>query len=103
MYFISILDPWTEYKIWVKAFTLHNTGEPSDPVVVRTSAHGPGPPFIHNLSCIEPGTSLSVTWKPPDRIYGGISYYYLYYRSEDDPAFTQILVNKTTELYVSFI
>ncbi len=48
----SFLDPFTKYKVWVKAFTWKNEGQPSEPFEILTDVDGPSAPVITNLvSC----------------------------------------------------
>lgn len=65
IFFLS--EPYTEYKIFVKAFTRKNDGNPSDTVVNKTDISGPSEPRILNLTCQTQDT-IFVQWERPAQI-----------------------------------
>lgn len=73
----NISEPFTEYKIWVKAYTGKNEGEQSDPVINTTDISGPSPPRILNLTCQTQDT-IFLQWARPDHYFYSIDYYYIY-------------------------
>ncbi|CAG7829740.1 unnamed protein product, partial [Allacma fusca] len=73
---------FTEYKLWVKAFTWKNEGESSAPIIVKTDVRGPSPPKIVNISCLAED-ALFIQWQRPGRFYNSIDFYYVDYRSEE--------------------
>lgn len=72
-------EPNTEYKIWVKAYTRKNEGEPSDQIIRKTDITGPSAPLILNLTC-QSHESIYVHWARPALFWGSIDYYYINYR-----------------------
>ena len=46
-------EAFTKYKLWLKAFTWKNEGEPSDPFEIVTDVQGPSAPIITNLVSTE--------------------------------------------------
>lgn len=82
-------DPYTEYKIWVKAYTRKNEGEPSDQIIRRTDITGPGAPQILNLTC-QSHESVYVHWARPANFWGSIDYYYINYRRENTRYYEEI-------------
>lgn len=82
-YNLTNLAPFTDYKIWVKAFSDSNKeGDPSDPISQRTDVSGPGPPRITNITCIQ-FNSLFIQWERPSVFYNTIDVYFIQYRIED--------------------
>uniref|UniRef100_A0A8C4R4F3 Tyrosine-protein kinase receptor n=1 Tax=Eptatretus burgeri TaxID=7764 RepID=A0A8C4R4F3_EPTBU len=74
------LKPWTQYAIFVKAYTLttsdkgQNHGAKSKIIYVRTNATVPTVP--HDVVSISNSPSqLTVKWKPPTKINGKTVYY----------------------------
>ncbi len=47
--FFFFTEPFTKYKLWLKAFTWKNEGEPSEPFEIVTDVEGPSAPVITNL------------------------------------------------------
>lgn len=86
------LDAFTEYKIWVKAFTWKNEGESSDAIVVKTDVRGPYPPRIVNVSCLSED-ALFIQWHRPSKYYHTIDFYYVDYRSEEWREFEEVAVS----------
>lgn len=83
----TILDlrPYTNYKVWIKAFTHSGEGEASRPVEFTTDVTGPSAPYIVNMTC-EGDETLIVQWSRPEVFYSKIDYYFVFYRSEYDDA-----------------
>lgn len=78
-YFVTHLEPYSEYKITVKAFTWKNEGEASDAVTQRTDISGPSAPIISNLTCHNLD-ALYLRWKRPAEYYNTIDYYIVCFR-----------------------
>lgn len=84
-----VAEPYTEYKIWVKAYTRKNEGEPSDQIIRRTDITGPSAPLILNLTC-QSHESIYVHWARPALFWGSIDYYYINYRRENGRYYEEI-------------
>ncbi|UXI20835.1 hypothetical protein NH340_JMT06778 [Sarcoptes scabiei] len=93
-YTIHNLKPFTQYKVWIKAYTERSEGEASRTVEFRTDVSGPSAPYIFNLTC-DGEDALIVQWSRPERFYHKIDYYFVYYRSEheSDDNFEEIPIN----------
>ncbi|XP_043479627.1 tyrosine-protein phosphatase 99A isoform X2 [Leptopilina heterotoma] len=76
------LLPFTEYNIWVKAFTWKNEGEPSDHIMQKTDIAGPISPVILNLTC-QSEDAIYVHWARPATYWNSVDYYYINYRAEN--------------------
>ena len=81
--FVSFTESNTEYKLWVKAFTSENDGEPSEHHFVKTDVGIPSAPKIANLTCYS-DTVLFIQWLRPVYFSNSIDYYYIEYRNEKD-------------------
>ncbi|MPD00303.1 Tyrosine-protein phosphatase 99A [Portunus trituberculatus] len=85
-------EPNTQFKVWTKAYTQRHEGKSSQPVIVSTDLSGPGAPTISNLSCQANG-DIYLQWLRPEKLYGTVDLYYIYYRPEDSFEFEEIAVN----------
>ncbi|XP_050457004.1 tyrosine-protein phosphatase 99A isoform X3 [Cataglyphis hispanica] len=88
-FILKDLNPNTDYKIWVKAYTRKNEGEPSDQIIRRTDITGPSAPLILNLTC-QSHQSLYIQWARPVTFSGSIDYYYINYRPENGRYYEEI-------------
>ena len=60
-------ESFTNYRIWLKAFTWKNEGSPSQQLSLTTDVSGPASPVITNLTCAD-ATTLHLEWfSPPPR------------------------------------
>uniref|UniRef100_A0A8C5Q679 Protein tyrosine phosphatase receptor type Q n=1 Tax=Leptobrachium leishanense TaxID=445787 RepID=A0A8C5Q679_9ANUR len=75
-YTIERLNPYTDYMIYVSAFTSIGEGPPTD-FVVRTSEQVPSSVEIINYQNIS-STSVLVFWDPPLKPNGKITHYTVY-------------------------
>lgn len=89
---IITTEPFTSYKIWVKAFSWKLEGKPSRVLEIRTDVLGPSAPYIVNLTCTSLD-SLFLQWERPATYYNQIDYYFVYYRSEDSWEFEEIALS----------
>lgn len=89
-----IEEPYTDYKVWIKAYAERSEGEASRTVEFRTDVSGPSAPYIFNLTC-EGDDALIVQWSRPERFYRKIDYYFVYYRADhdSDENFEEIPIN----------
>lgn len=81
-YLLRRLKSFTQYKIWVKAFTWKNEGESSDPIDVLTDVAGPSAPLLRNLSCVNDKT-ISVQWTIPTQYDRSIDFFILQHRVQE--------------------
>jgi receptor-type tyrosine-protein phosphatase gamma len=95
-------EPFTEYKIWLKAFTWKNEGDPSEAVRHKTDISGPSAPQILNLTCQSHDT-LFLQWKRPTEFYNTIDFYYIFYRDEVATDFEEIRVETSKEHLESMV
>ncbi|XP_008200584.1 tyrosine-protein phosphatase 99A isoform X3 [Tribolium castaneum] len=94
-YNLTNLKPFTEYKIWVKAFTRNHEGEPSDPIYNTTDISGPSSPKLLNLTCQTQDT-IFFQWARPEHFYYSIDYYYIYIYL-NDRIWKNISIESSTE------
>ncbi|CAB4058090.1 PTPRG [Lepeophtheirus salmonis] len=80
-YLLEGLEPYTNYKLWLKAFTWKNEGMPSESFEMLTDVQGPDFPIITNLTCKDE-TSIFIQWEHPLQYFKAIDFYYVWYRSE---------------------
>ena len=59
-------ESYTNYRVWLKAFTWKNEGSPSQQLSLVTDVTGPASPVITNLTCAD-DTSLHIEWLTPER------------------------------------
>lgn len=71
------VEPYTEYKIFVKAFTRKHDGNPSETVTNKTDIAGPSAPRILNLTC-QKSDMIFVHWERPRTISYSLDFYYIY-------------------------
>ena len=93
-FFFSIrflTEPFTKYKLWLKAFTWKNEGEPSEPFEMVTDVEGPSAPIITNLTCKDE-RSIYLEWDRPDVVYKDVDYYLVYFRGEDKWQFDEVVI-----------
>ncbi|XP_067128847.1 tyrosine-protein phosphatase 99A-like isoform X4 [Centruroides vittatus] len=88
---LANLNPYTQYKIWIKAYTWKTEGDSSRIIDVRTDVQGPSAPNIVNLTC-QSLDSLFLQWERPQTFYRNIDYYLVYYRSEDSWEFQELIM-----------
>ena len=79
---VVILVPFTKYKLWLKAFTWKNEGDPSDPFELVTDVDGPSAPIITNLTCHDEH-SIFLEWERPGTVFKSLDSYYVLFRSAD--------------------
>ncbi|XP_054161930.1 tyrosine-protein phosphatase 99A-like isoform X2 [Oppia nitens] len=91
---ITNLKPFTQYKVWIKAYSQKTEGESSKAVEYRTDVTGPSAPQIVNLTCETTSDALHVFWERPSVYYNSIDYFFIYYRSEhnSDNEFEEVAV-----------
>ena len=75
-------EPYAEYKIWIKAYTVKNEGKSSEPIVVLTDVRAPGPPIVVNLTC-QNGNTLFLKWIRPTLYFRTVDVYNVHYRPEE--------------------
>lgn len=87
-------EPYTEYKIFVKAYTNGHVGDASETVTQWTDISGPSPPIVTNLTCLEM-YSLSISWRRPLEYYNTIDFYMITYRNLAYNDFQDKVINTT--------
>lgn len=91
---LNFVEPQTEYKIFVKAYTAKHEGDPSDAIFNRTDISGPSPPIILNLTCQTQDT-IFIQWARP-KYFASIEYYYIFL-SYGDFSYDNITLSASTE------
>ncbi|XP_044176026.1 receptor-type tyrosine-protein phosphatase S-like [Acropora millepora] len=83
-----VLDPGTEYKVYVTASTINGEGNRSDSIIINTPAKAPGEPRGVTAKLQSDG-SIRVKWKEPEVLNGEIMSYQIYFKGkrEYDPKF----------------
>lgn len=92
-----VTEPFTDYKIIIKAFTTKFEGEPSEPMYQRTDISGPSPPIIVNLTC-NSEDSIALKWKRPLEFYQTIDSYVVNYRVAGRERFREIELNASADV-----
>ncbi|XP_076439826.1 receptor-type tyrosine-protein phosphatase delta-like isoform X2 [Babylonia areolata] len=81
------LQTWTEYRIWVVAYTRVGDGPASPPILVQTDEDVPGEPRRVKVEAIN-STGIFVEWDEPKDTNGKIRGYQVFYikvNSNDEP------------------
>lgn len=77
-------EPYTRYKLWLKAFTWKNEGRSSSPPLsATTDVFGPSEPHIVNLTCTDE-RSILVEWQRPRRVAHTLDFYIVTYYEDKD-------------------
>lgn len=97
VFFCFVAEPFTDYKIIIKAFTTKYEGEPSDPVFQRTDISGPSQPIIVNLTC-HSEDSIALRWRRPLEYYQTIDSYVVNYRMVGRERFREIELNASADV-----
>ncbi|XP_033746096.1 LOW QUALITY PROTEIN: tyrosine-protein phosphatase 99A-like [Pecten maximus] len=82
--YISNLEPYTQYRVRVRAFTGGGNGEFSDSYPALTDVTGPGRPTGLNVT-VTGSNSVFVQWEQPTKFYRVVNYYVIEY--EDTTSF----------------
>ena len=77
---LTQLKPYTQYRLWIRAYTAKHEGKPSQEQMVWTDVRAPDPPAILSLTC-QSGNTLFVKWVRPAVFYRTVDVYHVYYRS----------------------
>ncbi|XP_021367515.1 tyrosine-protein phosphatase 99A-like isoform X2 [Mizuhopecten yessoensis] len=77
--YISNLEPYSQYRVRVRAFTGGGNGEFSDSYPALTDVTGPGQPSGLNASVTGPN-SVFIQWEQPNKFYRIINYYAIEYK-----------------------
>lgn len=89
-------EPFTDYRVIVKAFTTKNEGEPSDQIAQRTDVGGPSAPAIVNLTC-HSQDSITIRWKRPYEFYNTIDFYVIKTRLAGQDTHRDIRINASAK------
>ena len=103
MFFVLPAEPYSEYKIWIRAYTLKNEGKPSEPIFVTTDVRAPGEPVVANLTCQNANT-MFLKWLRPKLFYRTVDVYHVMYKQEDQDKWDKQVVetvNNTVNHMVS--
>ncbi|KAK7794416.1 hypothetical protein R5R35_010393 [Gryllus longicercus] len=93
---LKSLKPYTEYKIFVKAFTKHHEGDVSDAILHKTDIMGPSAPRIVNLTC-QSNDTLLLQWQRPAEFYNSIDFYFITYRIENTEEIEELSIETSKE------
>ncbi|XP_065056612.1 cell adhesion molecule DSCAM-like [Rhopilema esculentum] len=85
---LTNLEKYTEYEIFVLAFTEGGDGKTSKSIISRTLEDVPGPPEQLRAAAASPH-QIMVTWKKPSKPNGVITGYILHYRKSMDGSTSQ--------------
>ncbi|XP_059092018.1 tyrosine-protein phosphatase 99A-like [Tigriopus californicus] len=88
---LARLEPYTEYKLWIRAYTTKNEGKPSEPIYIRTDVKAPGEPLVVNLTC-QNGNTMFLKWLRPKIFYRTVDVYHVMYRPEDQDTWERQVV-----------
>ncbi|KAL4226612.1 Protein tyrosine phosphatase [Mactra antiquata] len=80
---INGLEPYTKYKLQVRAETGGGYSEYSDEFYAFTDVGPPGSPLLLNVTVVSP-TSVYVQWLPPKKYYKRIDQYFIQVTSYGD-------------------
>ncbi|XP_055886068.1 tyrosine-protein phosphatase Lar-like isoform X5 [Biomphalaria glabrata] len=86
---VKDLKTWTDYKVWVSAFTAVGDGPSSTPIIVKTDEDVPGKPKKVRVEAAN-STSIMVEWDPPgakeqNGLIRGYQVHYIEINSNDEP------------------
>ncbi|XP_055688882.1 cytokine receptor [Lutzomyia longipalpis] len=95
-YNITGLTPYTTYKTTIAMFSKTRTGVPSDPLVNTTLEAAPTPPRDIRITHVS-NTSVTITWKAPERINGFLKNYIVWCNSSSFQVFDGIKENTTLQ------
>ncbi|XP_015928066.1 putative receptor-type tyrosine-protein phosphatase mosPTP-1 isoform X2 [Parasteatoda tepidariorum] len=95
-YVLGSLKAYTQYKVWVKAYTGKNEGFASNSLEIITDVQSPSEPIITNLTC-QSLDSIYIEWNRPKVVYHRIDYYFISYRSENTWDFEEISLSSSQE------
>lgn len=98
-YLCQKIEPYSEYKISVKAFTWKNEGEASESVTQRTDISGPSAPIVVNLTCHNLD-ALYLRWKRPLEYYNSIDFYIVSFRVLEQHEFQEIKINASASTHL---
>ena len=96
-------EPYSEYKVWIRAYTLKNEGKPSEPLFVVTDVRAPGAPVVANLTCQNANT-MFLKWLRPKLFHRTVDVYHVMYRREGEDKWEKQVVetvNNTVNHMVS--
>ncbi|XP_054721502.1 tyrosine-protein phosphatase 99A-like [Uloborus diversus] len=93
---LSPLKSYTQYKVWVKAYTGKNEGLASNNLEIITDVQSPSAPQISNLTC-QSSDSIYVQWERPKIVFHRIDYYFISYRSENTWDYEEISISSSQE------
>ena len=90
-YLLAGLSPFTEYNIWLRAFTWKNEGQQSQRLPVQTDVSAPSRPIITNLTCKDE-QSIYLQWDRPTSYFKQIDFYHIFYKNENQDEFKEVAV-----------